>query len=528
MSRISKFCILTFLFIYSQAIESQSISGTRILRWPDGKKAAVSISFDDNLVSQLDIAMPEMEKYEFKGTFFIVAQWLDDFAVWDGLAKRWRGAAQRGHEIGSHSYSHHYLTWLDDKELAFQVKQSKEIIERWIGESNCQIFRHPWGDRNQRTNQLVRETYLWNSDDLPAYAEVFTSGQRDVEKLHKIIKKTISDQGWFVSVFHGVGRDFMSIPLTDFEKYLACLDSLRDLVWVAPMGQVIRYATERKAAKIVQKNGIQVILPDSLDPFIYNVPLTLETLLPTDWTIVKIRQGNRYRFFNTLEDDRGRFVRYESLPNGNPIIIENMKPLSTDKLRLMQIADFRFERKTDLSNWEVVEGEWEVKEGILSTKAYVCKMLYRKPLTDFMVRGRFKILSGGKEHSSFSFSGIFLRSEKCLPGENNGIYYELDNHSSISDFRKNRALLWHQWTVRDGEKIPWYWPDRLSATFSANIEVDRWHLFEIWLKDSILLYRLDNKTVLFYDEIKIPEGKFGLRNRGSQVYFDDIEIFEIK
>ena len=294
------------------------------------------------------------------------------------------------------------------------------------------------------------------------------------------------------------------------------------------MGQVIRYATEREAVKIMYENGIQVILQDSLDPFIYNVPLTLETRLPVDWLIVKISQGKYYQFYTTLEDDRGRFIRYETLPNSEPITIENVKPLSTDKTKLMKIANFNFDSEMDLSNWEIVEGNWELKEGILSTEEYVCKILYRKPLRNFMVRGRFKILSNDKEHSSFSFSGFFLRSEECLRGENNGIYYELDNHSSISGFRNNRVLLWHQWTTREGEKFPWYWPDRLIATFPANIEVDKWHLFEVWMKDSLMLYRLDGNTILVYNEIKISEGKFGLRNRGSQVYFDGIEIFEIK
>ena len=207
-------------------IGTQSIGETRILRWPDGKKAAVSLSFDDNLISQLDIAMPEVRESKNTKTVNNVPQWLDDFAIWEGLAQRWKEAAQRGHEIGSHSYSHRYLTWLDERELAFQVKKSKEIIERWIGEGNCQIFRHPWGDRDQRTNQFVRETYLWNTADLPTFAEAFTSGERDVEKLKQMIERTISNQGWFVSVFHGVSRDFMPISLTDFKKYLAFLDSL--------------------------------------------------------------------------------------------------------------------------------------------------------------------------------------------------------------------------------------------------------------------------------------------------------------
>ncbi len=528
VSRIFAFFVATALLVYGNSVGSQSVGRTTVLAWAGGKKAAVSLSFDDNLVSQLDIAIPEMEKHGLRGTFFIVAQWLDDFATWDGLATRWKEAAKRGHEIGSHSYSHRYLTWVDDEELAFQVVRSKEVIERWIGEGNCRIFRHPWGDRDQRTNQLVGETYLWNSDDLPAYTRASGSGERDVTKLRQMIERTIAEQGWFVSVFHGVGRDFMSIPLSDFRSYLTYLDTLRDSVWVAPMGEVICYATERQAARVLEKDGIRVLLPDTLDSSVFNMPLTLETRLPKDWRLVKIRQGNRYRLYTTLEDGEGRFVRYEGMPNGDPIVVEHVKALSTDNLRLVRMDSFAFEGKGGLSRWEVVQGKWEVTEGILSAKDYACKMIYPKPLTDFMVRGRFKILGAGREHSSFSFSGFFLRCERCLPAENNGIYYELDNHSSISDFRSNRVLLWHQWTARDGEKTPWYWPDRLVATFPAEVGVDEWHTFEIWARGCELLYLLDDKPALVYGEMDLPEGRFGLRNRGSEVWFDEIEIFEIR
>ncbi len=527
MNRVVGLYIVVLLLVHGRATGSEGLGPTAISPWPDGKKAAVSLSFDDNLVSQLDIAIPEMEKYGFKGTFFLVAQWFDDLATWDGLAERWKEAAQSGHEMGSHSYSHRYLTWLEDEELASQVVGSKEIIERWIGEGNCRIFRHPWGDRDDRTNELVRQTYLWNSDDLPACTRVSGSGQRDVSKLRQMIERTIADEGWFVSVFHGIGRDFMSIPLPDFRHYVAYLDSLSDSVWVAPMGEVIRYATEREAARVLEKDGIRVVLPDSLAPSVYNLPLTLETRLRSGWRFVRLRQGKRYRLCSVLADSQGRFVRYEVQPNGDPIVIENVTPLSTDNLRVIRIADFPFETEAELSGWQIVEGRPEVKDGLLSTSAYISKMVYPKTLRDFMVRGRFKIVSEGKEHSSFSFSGFFLRCEKCLPAENNGIYYELDNHSSISDFRVNRILLWHQWTARDGEKTPWYWPDRLAATFPAAIEVDRWHSFEIWVRGHRLLYRLDGKPSLFYDQIDIPEGRFGLRNRGSEVCFDDIEIFEI-
>src|SRR5690606_39633949 len=39
--------------------------------WPEGRKAAVSLAYDDALDSQLDIAIPALDRYGFKGSFYL-------------------------------------------------------------------------------------------------------------------------------------------------------------------------------------------------------------------------------------------------------------------------------------------------------------------------------------------------------------------------------------------------------------------------------------------------------------------------
>ncbi len=49
----------------NQGIESE------ILQWKDGKKAAVSLTYDDGSINQFRVALPIMEEMGFRGTFFI-------------------------------------------------------------------------------------------------------------------------------------------------------------------------------------------------------------------------------------------------------------------------------------------------------------------------------------------------------------------------------------------------------------------------------------------------------------------------
>ena len=44
------------------------------IHWPEGKKAAVILTYDDGLKSQLQIVIPQLEKHNFRGTFFLYGQ----------------------------------------------------------------------------------------------------------------------------------------------------------------------------------------------------------------------------------------------------------------------------------------------------------------------------------------------------------------------------------------------------------------------------------------------------------------------
>jgi beta-glucosidase len=69
-------------------------------KWPEGKKMAISLSFDDARLSQADKGIPLLDKYGVKATFYVmpgrVTERLDV----------WKKAAQNGHEMGNHSLVH--------------------------------------------------------------------------------------------------------------------------------------------------------------------------------------------------------------------------------------------------------------------------------------------------------------------------------------------------------------------------------------------------------------------------------------
>jgi len=69
-------------------------------QWPEGKKMAISLTFDDARLTQVDTGILIMDKYKVKGTFYISPQ---------NMLRRidkWKKAVANGHEIGNHSIVH--------------------------------------------------------------------------------------------------------------------------------------------------------------------------------------------------------------------------------------------------------------------------------------------------------------------------------------------------------------------------------------------------------------------------------------
>ncbi|MGZ5425296.1 MAG: hypothetical protein ACXWH4_12115, partial [Candidatus Aminicenantales bacterium] len=45
---------------------------TEIVKWQDGKAAAVSLTYDDNSANQFRVAVPLMRRFDFPATFHVI------------------------------------------------------------------------------------------------------------------------------------------------------------------------------------------------------------------------------------------------------------------------------------------------------------------------------------------------------------------------------------------------------------------------------------------------------------------------
>ena len=107
------------------------------------------------------------------------------------------------------------------------------------------------------------------------------------------------DNNWLVLVFHGVdGKGWEALPGSLLQEYFEYIKKHEDKSWIATFGDVTKYMRERMNAKvntIMKGNNIEVDLTHSLDKSMYNLPLTLRTMVPASWTKATVKQGDKTR-----------------------------------------------------------------------------------------------------------------------------------------------------------------------------------------------------------------------------------------
>ena len=68
--------------------------------WPGGRRAALSLTFDDARPSQIDAGLPILDRHRVRATFYV------SFTNLERRLEAWKAAAAAGHEIGNHTVSH--------------------------------------------------------------------------------------------------------------------------------------------------------------------------------------------------------------------------------------------------------------------------------------------------------------------------------------------------------------------------------------------------------------------------------------
>jgi len=124
----------------------------------------VAISFDCAWgVEYTEKLLDIMEKNDVRCTFFAVQFWVEKYPMYAS------SIVEKGHELGTHSRTHSYMSKLSEKEIREELRSSCEAIEKATGQKT-NLFRAPYGDYDNLLIDTAKDmglyTIQWDVDSL--------------------------------------------------------------------------------------------------------------------------------------------------------------------------------------------------------------------------------------------------------------------------------------------------------------------------------------------------------------------------
>ncbi|MES2201825.1 MAG: polysaccharide deacetylase family protein [candidate division FCPU426 bacterium] len=236
--------------------------------WPQGARAALSLTYDDSLSSHLDTAIPQLRARGFAGTFFLnpgLPRFLERKADWLKMA-------EGEQELANHTFTHpcsKVLSWvpkgqgledLDEAAMRSEIDLGNRGI-RELGIKEIPSFAYPCGQSFYEQDcrsyvPMVRERHLvargvaegiadpWSLDlmDVAAY-----DGSMGAAFSLDLARKAVERGHWLVLLFHGVGAEHLTIATNEHAVLLDGLKAMGGALWVAPFGEVGKYISSSRS-----------------------------------------------------------------------------------------------------------------------------------------------------------------------------------------------------------------------------------------------------------------------------------------
>ncbi len=240
--------------------------------WPHGERAAVSLSYDDALDSQLDNAIPVLNRHGLRGSFFLQ---LSSPAVGKRMAQ-WRAAAKRGHELGNHTLfhqcsklvdghewvqSHRNLDTMSVAQMKDQVLLANTMLQAIDGKRE-RTMTVPCGDitaqdgdylasvagefvaiRYGHPSTMDRPMREVDPYAMPGHVPVNLSGLQLIA-----LVKQAGERGAMLNLtFHGIGGDHLAVSSEAHEELVRYLAANRKVYWTDTFLNVMKHVKKTNA-----------------------------------------------------------------------------------------------------------------------------------------------------------------------------------------------------------------------------------------------------------------------------------------
>jgi peptidoglycan/xylan/chitin deacetylase (PgdA/CDA1 family) len=237
-------------------------------RWPGNAKAAVCLTYDDAIMTHLDIVIPDLNAAGLKGTFYLSGNNLRENTL-----ERWKEAADKGHELGNHTAFHpctQNFDWVPEeyrsedytvRRIMKELSLMNVLLHSIDGET-VRSYAYPCGEmivggieyrdslrisgmfngaRGGKSDILkdMKQADLFN---IPSWATVEVPGS----DLISYVKQAAEKGTLAVFMFHGVGGDYLKVSREAHRELIDYLVNNSNTYWVAPLTEIAEHIFSEK------------------------------------------------------------------------------------------------------------------------------------------------------------------------------------------------------------------------------------------------------------------------------------------
>ncbi|MEX2234911.1 MAG: polysaccharide deacetylase family protein [Cyclobacteriaceae bacterium] len=262
-----KLAFFASTILLAKGSSAQSLSAG--FDWPEGKRVAVSLTFDDARASQVEVGTAFLDEYGVKATFFVVP------ALVEQRLDGWKDAVANGHEIGNHTLTHPCsgnYPWARQKaledytleQMRKELEEGNKEIEKLLGVKPT-VFAYPCGQtyvgRGLNTKSyvpLVAELFVLGRsyrDKIPndptfcdfAQLTGIDMDGMEIEEILSLLERGKANNQWIVLGGHEMGESgIQTTRLSMLKKLMEYAADPANGIWLAPVGVVSNYIADKR------------------------------------------------------------------------------------------------------------------------------------------------------------------------------------------------------------------------------------------------------------------------------------------
>ncbi len=206
----------------------------------------LTMTFDDGWEVNYSTLLPKLNQYGYKITQYFAVTYIEN-----NPDEQYKVSAfvDAGHEIGSHSITHPFLTQASDAQLQSELQDSQQYLQSLTGQE-VKHFATPYGDYDTRVISNIQKYYSSNRNTDAGYnrKESFDvtnirvqnmTRTTQISEVQNWIDQAKADDAWLVIVYHKIA-DNPDLYDTTPENFSAQLNIIQQSgISVQTIGQAL-------------------------------------------------------------------------------------------------------------------------------------------------------------------------------------------------------------------------------------------------------------------------------------------------